>query len=156
MSPPLASWIVIAVALIVAETLVVYLLRRIAPETCPGAVYLVGVLAVSSVWGLALGVVTAVLSAAFGFFYIAPALYFVACGPRGPVALTIVLAVAVVLCSVAAPARLRSIGADERRGEADLAAAMARLLRTDDLRCALPALLRVARDREGMASAVEW
>ena len=139
MSPPLASWIVVAVALIVAETLVVYLLRRIAPEICLGAVYLVGVLVVSSVWGLALGVVTAVLSAAaFGFFYVVPALYFVASDPRGPVALTIVLAVAVVLCSVAAPARLRSTGADKRRGEADLAAMMARLLlRTDDLRCAL-------------------
>jgi hypothetical protein len=32
MSPPLASWMVVAVALIVAETLVVYLLRRVAPE----------------------------------------------------------------------------------------------------------------------------
>jgi hypothetical protein len=32
MSPPLASWIVVAVALIVAETLVVYPLRRVAPE----------------------------------------------------------------------------------------------------------------------------
>jgi hypothetical protein len=52
----------------------------------------------------------------------------------------IVVAVAVVLCSVAAPARLRSIGAGERRGEADLAALMALLLllRTDGLRWALP------------------
>jgi len=185
MSPPLASWIVVAVALILAETPVVYLLRRIAPEICLGAVYLVGVLVVSSVWGLALGVVTAVLSvAAFGFLYVASALYFVGSDPRGPVALTIVLAVAVELCSVAAPARLRSIGADERRGDADPAAMMARLLlRTDDLRCALPgggtllvpadlpqttqrrvrervvasveALLGVARDREGMGSVVE-
>lgn len=130
----------VAVALIVAETPVVYLLGRIAPEICLGAVYLVGVLVVSSVWGLALGVVTAVLSAAaFGFLYVASALYFVASDPRGPVALTIVPAVAVELCSVAAPARLRSIGADERRGDADPAAMMARLLlRTDDLRCALP------------------
>ncbi len=60
------------------ETLVVYLLRRIAPEICLEAVYLVGVLVVSSVWGLALGVVTAVLSAAaFGFFCVAPALHLV-------------------------------------------------------------------------------
>jgi hypothetical protein len=50
------------------------------------------------------------------------------------------LAIALVLCSIAALARLsRSIGADERRWEADLAAAMARLLlRPDDLRSALP------------------
>ena len=71
MSRPLASWIVVAVALIVAETLVVYLLRRVASEISPGVVYLVGVLVVSSVSGPALGVVTAVLSAAaFGFFYV--------------------------------------------------------------------------------------
>jgi K+-sensing histidine kinase KdpD len=84
-------------------------------------------------------VVTAVLNpATFSFVYVAAALYFVASDPRGPVALTIVLAVAVLLGSVAAPARLRSIGFDERHAEADLAATMARLLpRTDDLRCAM-------------------
>jgi uncharacterized RDD family membrane protein YckC len=38
MSPPLASWIVVAVALIVAETLVVYPLRRVAPEISLGVV----------------------------------------------------------------------------------------------------------------------
>ncbi|HEY0691743.1 MAG TPA: hypothetical protein VGD71_22210 [Kribbella sp.] len=53
------SWTVVAVALIVAETLVVYLLRWVPPEISLRVVYLVGVLVVSSVWGLALGVVTA-------------------------------------------------------------------------------------------------
>jgi len=43
----------------VAEALVVYLLRRVPPEICLRVVYLVGALVVSSVWGLALGVVTA-------------------------------------------------------------------------------------------------
>src|ERR1019366_6562731 len=118
MSRPLASWIVAAVALIVAETLVVSLLRRVASGVSPGVVYLVGVLVVSSVSGPALGVVTAVLSAAaFGFFYVPPSLDFVASDPLGRAALTIVLAVALVHCSVAA---------------------LARLLRTHDLRCALP------------------
>jgi hypothetical protein len=42
MSPPLASWIVVVVAMIVAETLVVYLLRRVALEISLGVVYLVG------------------------------------------------------------------------------------------------------------------
>jgi K+-sensing histidine kinase KdpD len=60
MSPPLVSWMVVAVALIVVEALVVCLLRRVPPETSLRVVYLVGVLVVSSVWGLALGVVTAV------------------------------------------------------------------------------------------------
>jgi hypothetical protein len=34
MSPPLVSWMVIAVALIVAEALVVYLLRRVPSGIC--------------------------------------------------------------------------------------------------------------------------
>jgi hypothetical protein len=51
----------------------------------------------------------------------------------------IFLSVAVLLSFVAAVARSRAIGADQRRGEADLPAAMARvLLRTHDLRSALP------------------
>jgi hypothetical protein len=56
MSAPLASWIVVAVSLIVAETRVLYLLRRIARAMCLGAAYPVDVLAVPSMWGLALGV----------------------------------------------------------------------------------------------------
>jgi hypothetical protein len=50
MSPPLVSWMVVAVALIVAEALVVYLLRWVPPEISLRVVYLVGVLVVSSVW----------------------------------------------------------------------------------------------------------
>jgi hypothetical protein len=50
---------VVAVALIAAEALVMYLLRQVPPEICLKVVYLVGVLVVSSVWGPALGVVTA-------------------------------------------------------------------------------------------------
>jgi hypothetical protein len=63
MSPPRASWIVVAVALIVAETLVVYPLRGVGPEISLGVVYLVGVLLVLSVCGLALGVLAAVRGA---------------------------------------------------------------------------------------------
>jgi hypothetical protein len=59
-SPPLELGIVIAAALIAAETLVVYPVHRVAPNASLGEVYLVGVLVVSSGWGLALGVVTAV------------------------------------------------------------------------------------------------
>jgi hypothetical protein len=69
-----ASWIVVAVGLIVAETLVVYRLRRVAPETSVGVAYLnlVGVLVVSSVWALALGVRERVVATAGAF----------ACGAR--------------------------------------------------------------------------
>jgi hypothetical protein len=57
-----------------------------------------------------------------------------------------------VISSVRGPAlgvMAALLGADERRGEADLAAAMARLLPlTDDLRSALPGASGVRRGRE--------
>jgi hypothetical protein len=69
-----------------------------------GVAYLV----VSSVW--ALGVVAEVLSAAaIGFLYVPASVGSVVCDPQGAAAPTIVLSVAVVICSVAAPARSRSI-----------------------------------------------
>jgi hypothetical protein len=58
---PLLVRVVVIAALIAAETLVVYPLRQVAPEISLGLVYLPGVLVVSSVSGLTLGVVTAVL-----------------------------------------------------------------------------------------------
>jgi hypothetical protein len=61
-SPPLVLGIVVAVALIAVATLVVYVERRVAQEISVGVVYLVGVFVVSTVWGLALGAVTAVLA----------------------------------------------------------------------------------------------
>jgi signal transduction histidine kinase len=132
--------IVVITLLIAAETLVVYPLRQVTPEISLGLVYLPGVLVVSSVWGLALGVVTAVLStAAFDYFHVSPIESIVFGGSQGQAALVILLVVALMLSCVAALARSRAIEADERRGEADLAADMARvLMRTDDLRSALP------------------
>jgi K+-sensing histidine kinase KdpD len=68
-SPPFVLGIVVVVALIAAATLVVYPERRVAPEISLGVVCLPGVLVVSTVWGLAFGATTAVLSAAaFDFF----------------------------------------------------------------------------------------
>jgi K+-sensing histidine kinase KdpD len=157
MSARLVSWIVV-VALIVAETLVVCPLRRVVSEISLGVVYLVGVLVVSRVWGLALGVVTAVLSAAaFGLFYVPASLGFVAFDPQGRAALTSLLAVALVLCSIAVLARWRSVGADERRGAADLVAAIALLLlRTKDPRSARPgASARLGRALMLSAAAIE-
>jgi len=58
MSPPLVSWMVVAVALVVAEALVVYLLRRVRPEICL-RVALSGCLGGFVRVELALGVVTA-------------------------------------------------------------------------------------------------
>jgi signal transduction histidine kinase len=162
---PLLLGMVAAVALIAAETLVVYPLKHVAPEISLGVVYLLGVLLVSSVWGLALGVGTAVLStAAFDYFHVPPVGSIVFGGSQGQAALVIWLAIALLLGFIAAVARSRAIEADERRreaderrGEADLAAEMARLLlRTDDLRAALPdAASRLAEALALPAAAIE-
>jgi signal transduction histidine kinase len=156
--PPLASGIVVAVALIAVETLVGYPLRTIAPQISLGAVYLLGVLVVSTVWGLGLGVVTSVLSiAAFDFFHVPPTFTFVPGDPEGPAALAILFVVELLLSAVAALARSRAIEVDERCAEADLAAEMARvLLRAEDLRSALPgASARLARTLGLPAAAIE-
>jgi signal transduction histidine kinase len=142
--PPLTVGILVAVAFIALETLLVYPLRDVASEASLGGVYLLGVLVVSTVWGMGLGTATAVAStAAYDFFHVPPAMDFVPTDPQGPVEVAILLAVAVLLSSVAELARARAVEADDRRGEADLASGMARvLLRTDDLRSALPSVSR--------------
>jgi K+-sensing histidine kinase KdpD len=72
-SPPLALGIAVAVAVIALETVLVYPLSDVAPGISLGAVYLVGVVAVSTVWGMTLGVATAVVSVAvFDFFHVPP------------------------------------------------------------------------------------
>jgi hypothetical protein len=121
-STALVFGLVVTGLLIAAETLVVYRQRRVAPEISLGAGLSGGWLVVSAAWGLVLGVTTSVLSTALGLCYIPPFLDFVPSDFRGPAARAILLAVARVV------ALARSIGADQRRGDADLAAAMARVL----------------------------
>jgi two-component system sensor histidine kinase KdpD len=139
--PPVTLGLGVAAALIALETLAGYPLSSIAPEVSLGVVYLLGVLIVSTVWGFALGVATSIASAlAFNFFHIPPAGRLWIADAQNWVALAVFLVVALVASSVAELARARALEALERRREADLAAEMARLLlRTDDLRGALPA-----------------
>jgi two-component system sensor histidine kinase KdpD len=139
--PPVTLGLGVAAGLIALETLAGYPLSSIAPEVSLGVVYLLGVLIVSTVWGFALGVATSIASAlAFNFFHIPPAGRLWIADAQNWVALAVFLVVALVASSVAELARARALEALERRREADLAAEMARLLlRTDDLRGALPA-----------------
>jgi hypothetical protein len=70
------------------------------------------------------------------------------------VAFVIFLLVARLLSFVAGVARSRSIEADERRGEADLAAALARVLgRSDGLRSALPGASGCVAQALGLSAA---
>ena len=131
----------VAVLAIAAVTLVVYPLRDVAPVVSLGVVYLLAVLLVASVWGLWLGLATALASAlAFNFFHIPPSGRFHVNEGENWVALAVFLVAAAVSSSLSERARRRAEEAEDHRREADLALELARLLlRGDDLKGSLPA-----------------
>ncbi len=70
-----SAWLGLAASLVVvaAVTLLVYPLKKIAPAVSLGVVYIPGVLLISIAWGLRLGLLTALLSAAaFNWFHLPP------------------------------------------------------------------------------------
>jgi two-component system sensor histidine kinase KdpD len=118
---------VVAVLAVAAATAAIYPLKHIAPLASLNVVYLTAVLLVSAYWGLALGLFTALLSAAaFNFFHLPPVGRFTIADSRNWVALAAFAIVAVVVSTVAELARSRALEADRRRAQADLAAALAR------------------------------
>lgn len=118
-----------AVASVAAITIANYGLRELVPVVSTSVVYMLAVLLVSSRWGLWLGLLTAVLSAAaFNFFHLYPTGRFVIADEQNWVALAIFLVVAAVTSKLADTARSRAAEAERRRREADLTAEMARLL----------------------------
>jgi two-component system sensor histidine kinase KdpD len=126
------SWTIgLAVALgsVAVITAVNYGLRELVPVVSTGVVYLLAVMLVSTGWGLWLGLLTAVLSAAaFNFFHIPPTGRFTIADGENWVALAVFLVAAGVVSWLADAARSRAEEAERRRGEADLAAEMARIL----------------------------
>jgi len=133
----------VACACVALCTAVIYPLKQVAPVVSLGVVYLLGVLLVSTVWGLWLGVATSLASAAaFNFFHIPPVGRFTISDSRNWVALVAFLVVAVAASSLADVARVRAEEADRRREEADLAADLARLLLGGELRTALRIVAR--------------
>jgi two-component system, OmpR family, sensor histidine kinase KdpD len=127
--PPPGLGIAVAIAAIALITALLYPLREIAPAVSLGVVYLLGVLLVATFFGLRLGLLTAVASAAaFNWFHIAPTGRFTIAKADDWVALLVFLTVAAAASSVAELARRRAAEADERRREADLAAELTRLL----------------------------
>ncbi len=120
----------LAAALAVGTTtLLIYPLRQVAPEVSAGAVYLLAVLLVAVYWGLAMGLLTSLLSgAAFNFFHIPPTGRLMIDDSAHWVALGVFLVAASVASAVADLARTRAAEAERRREEADLAAGTARVL----------------------------
>jgi signal transduction histidine kinase len=137
--PPLALGIAVAASFIVAETTLVYLLKQVAPTERLGAIYLVGVLVISTVWRLALAVATSIASAiAFDVVRGWPTGHFLPTEAQQAVVHGSLLIVALTANALASLARARAEEADRRRREADLAADLAHLmLRTGDLDSAL-------------------
>jgi len=119
----------VSVGTVAVVTGAIYGLREVVPVVSTGVVYLLAVLLVSTAWGLWLGFFTAVLSAAaFNFFHIPPTNEFTISDGENWVALAVFLVAAAVVSGLSDLARSRADEAERRRGEADLAAEMARIL----------------------------
>ncbi|HEX6618818.1 MAG TPA: ATP-binding protein [Solirubrobacteraceae bacterium] len=156
--PPVAAGIAVAIGGIAAITALLYPLEQVAPVSSLAVLYLLAVLVVSTFWGAALGVATALGSAAaFNFFHLAPTGRFTIADDRNVAAVGIFLVVALTVSTVAEAARAGEAEAQERRREADLAAEMARLLlRGTSLAEALPAVShRLAHALELPSAAIE-
>jgi two-component system sensor histidine kinase KdpD len=156
--PSSAAGVIVAAASVAATTALIYPLKNVAPVVSLGVVYLLAVLVVSTFWGLAFGVGTAVASAAaFDFFHLPPVGRLSLAGSREWVALSAFIVVAVATGLVAELARARALEADQRRREADLSAELARvLLGAARLEDALPvASQRIAATLDLASAAIE-
>ncbi len=153
--PRRRAGIAVAIAAVALATLAIYFLRRIAPVVSLSVVYLPAVLLISTYWGLALGLLTSLLSAAaFNFFHIPPTGQFEIVDGRNWVALAAFTIVALVASTIAELARSRALEAERRRAEADLAAALAHeLLLGVDTGTALASAARRVAEALGLASA---
>lgn len=121
--PPLGLVLLIAPALIVAETLVLYPVERVAPATGEAAVYLLGVVVVALAWGFWPAAATSVVSTlTFDYFYVPPPLDFIPTRAADTVGLGIFLVVALLISAVADLARSRAIEVSQRRREVSMLA----------------------------------
>jgi two-component system sensor histidine kinase KdpD len=127
--PSTAKGLVFAVASVAVTTLLIYALREVAPVESTGVVYLLAVTAAATVWGMRLGIVTAVASAlAWNWFHIPPTGRLTISDGENWVALAILVAAAIFASALADAARGRAMEAERRRREADLLRELARRL----------------------------
>jgi K+-sensing histidine kinase KdpD len=133
---PPAAWLglVASLAVVAAMTLLVYPLKTIAPAVSLGVVYIPGVLLISTVWGLRLGLLTALLSAAaFNWFHLPPLGALDVAADHDLVALAVFAIAAVASGTLAELARARAAESERRREEAGRALAeLAELARERD------------------------
>jgi two-component system sensor histidine kinase KdpD len=123
---PPAAWlgVLASLAVVAAATLLVYPLKTIAPAVSLGVVYIPGVLLISTVWGLGLGLLTALLSAAaFNWFHLPPIGALDIAADHDLVALAVFAIAAVASGTLAELARARAAESERRREQADRALA---------------------------------
>ena len=119
-APPMWLGLVVAAAVISAETLLVVVLRSLAPMDTFGVVYLLGALVVAIGWGTGLAAVTSVVSAfGFGYFREWPNDVFDPTDLRNWVVIGVFLLITLMANTLAGFARDRAAEADARRLEAD-------------------------------------
>ena len=119
-TPRLWLGLVVAASLIVVQTLLVYALKRFAPESACGLIYLLGVLVISIGWGFGLAAVMSLASAvAFIYFHMGGGGKFIPAEAQDWAAIVIFLVVALLANGVAYLARSRAVEADQRRREAE-------------------------------------
>jgi signal transduction histidine kinase len=119
-APSLKWGLVVAASLIVAETLALYPLKRIAPENTLGVVYLFGVTVVAIVWGFRLAAATTVASVlAFDYFHIAPVFALSPTASGDWVTMVMFLVVALAASALAGVARVRADEAGRHRRQVE-------------------------------------
>ena len=157
----------VAIACVAVATALVYPLRTIAPPVSAGVIYMLGVLVVSTYWGLWLGLFTSVASAvAFNFFHIPPEGTLDVAKGENWVALALFFVVAVIASSLAEQSRARAraaIEAEALRRSDEMKTALLRAV-SHDLRSPLTAIVAAGEalesanlpddDRRALASAV--
>ncbi|MFB9839319.1 sensor histidine kinase [Actinoallomurus acaciae] len=139
------------------ETLLGVALATVVPVESLGVLYLLGLLLITSLWGLVMGLLMAVASTVvFDYFLIPPAWTLWLTKGQDLAILGIFMAMALLACALARAARLLS-GEVEARQEADLSAGLARLLlRAPDLSAALPVTAqRLASDLNLPSASIE-
>jgi signal transduction histidine kinase len=152
--PPLAMGILVAALCLTLETAAGVLLKPIVPIQSLGVLYLIGLLLVASVWGLTLGLSTAVASTiVFDYFLIPPAWSLRLTRSDDLAILGVFTAISLLACALARLSQLLSAEMKARE-EADLSAELARLLlRAPELSAVLQAAARRLARALGLPSA---
>lgn len=129
-APPTWLGIVVAAAFITFETVLVYQLQRVTPDSAFGALFLLGVLVISAGWGFWLAVSTSLASAlVYVYFHMDTSGGFMALELQDAIAVLIFLPIALLANVLAGQARLRAAESEERRREASALAEQQAALR---------------------------